>query len=461
MVTRSKNGIFKLKAFQVSKHPMPTVVEPTCASQALKHIVWKQAMSDEFNALMKNGTWSLVPPQPHYNVIRNKWVFRIKRNTDGSIARHKARMVAKGFHQRPGLDFKETFSPVIKPQTIKIVLCLALSRNWSICHMDVNNAFLHGLITEEIYMSQPAGFVHPTFPHHVCKLHKALYSLKQAPRAWFHALKIFLVQYGFQNSKTDTSLFIYSAGSCIIYFLVYVDDILLTENDLTFLHNFKYALAEEFSLKDLGFPNHFLGIEILTTAQGLFLTQHHYIRQLLERANMTDSKPVSTPMSSSFSLVISLDSSTCDAHLYRNLVGALHYLSLTRPDIAFSVNKLSQSMQALTTTHMQALKRILRYLKLTVDHGLHLTKSPTLSLTAFCDAVFHSRTKHLAIDYHFVCDLVSQNKLKVAHVPSSHQLADLLTKPLSSSRHDFLKNKIGVVDFASILRGHVGILSNC
>nr|KYP41856.1 Copia protein [Cajanus cajan] len=377
----------------------------------------------------------------------------------------------------------------------------------------------------------------------MCKLHKALYGLKQAPWAWFHALKKNLVQYGFQNSKTDTSLFIYSAGSCIIYFLVYVDDILLTGNDLTFLHKFKSALAEEFSLKDLGFPNHFLSIEILLTSQGLFLTQHHYIQQLLERANMNDSKLVSTPMSSSFSFVISPNSSTYDAHLYHNLLGALHYLALTRPDIAFSVNKLSQSMQAPTTTHMQALKRILHYLKLVVDHGLHLTKSHTLSLTTFCDAdwggdkgdlkstssyivhlrsnviswsckkqptiscssieaeyrtiastiaellllhelgvsssvpiiysdnigatylcsnpVFHSRMKHLAIDYHFVRDLVSQNELKVTLVPSSHQLADLFTKPLSSPRHDFLKNKIGVIYSASILWGRVGILSNC
>src|ERR1044072_5123571 len=128
---------------------------------------------------MKNGNWNLVPPEPHFNIIGNKWIFCLKRNPDGSIARYKARLVSKGFHQRPGIDFTDTFSPVIKPQTIKLVLCIALSRGWSISQMDVNNAFLHGSLSEDVYMAQPPGFIHPNFSTHVCKLNKALYGLKQ------------------------------------------------------------------------------------------------------------------------------------------------------------------------------------------------------------------------------------------------------------------------------------------
>lgn len=202
-------------------------------------------------------------------------MFRLKRNPDGSIARHKARLVAKGFHQRPGLDFHDTFSPVLKPQTIKLVLCLALSKGWPLTQMDVNNAFLHGSIQEDVYMSQPAGFIHPSLPHYVCKLHKALYGLKQAPRAWFQALREFLISCGFTNSKSDASLFIYKSDSIIAYFLIYVDDLLLTGNNPSFLEEFKASLAAKFSLKDLGQPSHFLGGEIVPTTTGLFLSQHH------------------------------------------------------------------------------------------------------------------------------------------------------------------------------------------
>lgn len=353
MQTRSKSGIHKRKKVNlITKYPLPHSTEPTCVSQALKSPEWQQAMTDEFMALMRNGTWTLVPPQPHYNVIGNKFVFRLKCNPDGSISRYKARLVAKGFHQRPGLDFKDTFSPVIKPQTIKLVLCLALSNGWPLTQMDVNNAFLHGTIDEDVYMAQPAGFIHSSFPNYVCKLQKALYGLKQAPRAWFHALRDFLLQSGFNNAKSDTSLFTYKSSTSVAYFLIYADDLLLTSNDPGFLCEFKSSLAAKFSLKDLGQPSHFLGVEILPTSSGLFLTQHHYIRDLLQRANMADSKPVSTPMATTFCSMAVPDSSTCDSSLFRSLIGSLRYLSITRPDVAFSVNKLAQHMQSPTATHM-------------------------------------------------------------------------------------------------------------
>ncbi|WVY94393.1 hypothetical protein V8G54_033481 [Vigna mungo] len=413
--------------------------------------------------------------------------------------------------------------------------------------MDVNNAFLHGTISEDLYMSQPPGFVHPQFPNYVCKLHKSIYGLKQAPRAWYNALRNFLLSYGFTNSRTDTSLFVYHRPDTVAYFLVYVDDLLLTGKNMVFLSTFQRDLAAKFTLKDLGTPHHFLGVEILPTSTGLFLTQHHYIRDLLQSTATTDAKPVTTPMSSSCDLSAASDASTCNFSEYRRIVGSLQYLSLTRPDVSFSVNKLSQYMAAPTEIHMQAAKRILRYLKGTIDHGLQLRRDSNLHLTAFCDAdwagdtahrrstaayiiyyssnaiswsckkqssvakssteaeyrtigttadellwlqqllmelhcplpkqptiysdnigathlcvnpVFHSRMKHLAIAYHFIRELVAAKKLHVLHLPSSHQLADLLTKPLSPSRHNYLMNKIGVVCASTILRGRIGVLTS-
>ena len=197
MTTRSQNQISKPKTFTdgTIRYPLPkallavtncsTASEPTCYSSAVKSSEWRQAMNLEFDALLKNHTWTLVPSHPSQNLIGCKWVFRIKRKADGSIERHKARLVAKGFHQQPGLDYDETYSPVIKPTTVRTVLSLAISSGWSLRQIDIQNAFLHGTLIEQVSMSQPPGYQHPNFPTHVCQLQKAIYGLKQAPRAWF------------------------------------------------------------------------------------------------------------------------------------------------------------------------------------------------------------------------------------------------------------------------------------
>lgn len=201
MITRSRNGVFKPKILHAStKHPLPDDVEPTCVSEALTHPQWHAAMSEEFTALLKHGT-----PPPNANIIGCKWVFLIKRKPDGSIDKYKARLVAKGFHQRPGLDYNETFSPVVKPVTIRVVLSIALMYDWPIRQLNISNAFLHGTLDKPVYMSQPPGFQDPTHPSHVCMLRKSLYSLKQAPRAWYQALSSALINFGFTQSLSDTS----------------------------------------------------------------------------------------------------------------------------------------------------------------------------------------------------------------------------------------------------------------
>ena len=229
-------------------------------------------MHEELHALAKNGTWDLVPRESHHNVVSCKWVFRIKRNPDGSVARYKARLVAKGFNQRPGLDYTDTFSPVIKPTTIRVVLSIAISSGWPINQLDVNNAFLHGHLDEEVFMSQPPGFIDPSRPHHVCRLHKSLYGLKQAPRAWFTELKNFILSQGFVNCHSDSSLFVYTNKSIRVYFLVYVDDLLITCNSMTLIRHVITALSHKFSIKDLGPLNFFLGVEVIPTSNGLFLS---------------------------------------------------------------------------------------------------------------------------------------------------------------------------------------------
>jgi hypothetical protein len=233
------------------------------------------------------------------NVIGSRWVYKIKRHADGQVARYKARLVARGFTQQEGIDYLETFSPVIKPTTVRLVLTIAVSYGWTIHQLDVHNAFLYGILQEEVYMAQPPGFVDPALPSHVCRLHKSLYGLKQAPRAWYNRLSEFLLSIGFQASKGDTSLFILSHDGAMIYLLVYVDDILLTGSNSAVLHRLITLLQSEFKLRDLGSVHFFLGIEVKSTAMGILLSQHKYALDIIQRAGMTSCKPVDTPLSAS------------------------------------------------------------------------------------------------------------------------------------------------------------------
>ena len=373
MVTRSMNQIYKPKQLHaVTKHPIPHSIEPSCVSQALRDPHWRWAMSEELTALMRHGTWALVSPPKHYNPIGCKWVFWVKRKADGSIDRFKARLVAKSFNQRPDLDYKETFSPVVKPATIRTVLTIAVTQGWLLRQLDVNNAFLHGTLTEAVYMVPPPGFKDDTKPTHVCRLNKAIYGLKQASRAWYSALKCAIMEFGFENSKADSSLFIYKTKSVTCYFLVYVDDLIITGNDPSFVSSIIDQLGNRFSLKDMGQLHFFLGMEVIPTTKGLFLSQHKYIRGLLTKTNMHGAKDVTTPLSTSTVLKLIDGTSSTDSTEFRSVIGALQYLSLTRPDISFAVNKLSQFMHKPTTTHWAAAKRLLRYLKHTIFHGIHI-----------------------------------------------------------------------------------------
>jgi hypothetical protein len=182
MTTRSKHGIFKPKVFHTTTNDY-NETEPPTYQLASKYPKWCTAMDEEYSALQRQQTWSLVSPPIGKNIVGCKWVFKLKRNSNFSISRYKARLVAKGFHQQHGIDFQETFSPVVKPPTVRLILALAVTYDWPLQQLDVRNAFLHGVLQEEVYMSQPPGYVAPNLPQHVCKLHKSIYGLKQAPRA--------------------------------------------------------------------------------------------------------------------------------------------------------------------------------------------------------------------------------------------------------------------------------------
>lgn len=488
-------------------------------------------MLDEFNALIENKTWDLVPRPADVNIIRSMWIFRHKKKSDGTFERHKARLVGDGRSQQVGVDCDETFSPVVKPATIRTVLSIALSKSWPIHQLDVKNAFLHGKLHETVYMHQPMGFRDPVHPDYVCLLKKSLYGLKQAPRAWYQRFADFLSTVGFTHSKSDHSLFIYRKGNDMAYILLYVDDIILTTSSDTLRQSIMSLLASEFAMKDLGPLSYFLGIAVTRHAGGMFLGQRKYAEEIIDRAGMTSCNPTSTPVDTKAKLSASSGSPYEDPTHYRSLAGALQYLTFTRPDISYAVQQVCLHMHAPKDDHMNALKRILRYIQGTLDYGLHLYKSsfsdlvsytdadwggcpdtrrstsgycvffgdnliswsskrqPTLSRSSaeaeyrgvanvvsescwirnlllelhypiqkatlvYCDNVSaiylsvnpvqHQRTKHIEMDIHFVREKVARGQVRVLHVPSRYQIADIFTKGLPRILFDEFRDSLSI-----------------
>lgn len=333
MTTRSRNNITK----PATKYNLAATVEcnphwiPSTWQQAMKHAHWRKAMSSEFTSKTDNYTWDLVEVTQRINVVGCRWVFTIKYNPDGSIDKYKARIVAKGYHQQQGVDYTDTFSPVIKATTIRLILGLAVNCDWPVRQIDVNTAFLQGHLKEEVFMSQPPGFQDLNNPTHVCRLTKAIYGLKQTPRAWYSELKSFLLSIGFGNSLSDTSLFILNSNGTYVYLLVYVDDILVTGTSPALVQRIIDTIAKKFSIKDMGNLGYFLGIEAIRTPQGLHLMQRKYITDFLTKVNMLNAKPVATPLPSSPKLTQKSGTPISDPHEYRKIVGSLQYLALTWP----------------------------------------------------------------------------------------------------------------------------------
>ncbi|KAI3508248.1 hypothetical protein L1887_23254 [Cichorium endivia] len=389
MTTRLRAGITKPKPqFNLNTTTTSPDISPLPKSHnhALSDPNWNCAMTDEYKTLMDNNTWELVPRPPDAHIIRCMWLYRHKFHANGTLARYKARLVINGKCQQVGVDCDETFSPVVKPTTIRTVLSLAVSRSWPIHQLDVKNAFLHGELNETVYMFQPPAFVDKNNPKHVCRLRKSLYGLKQAPRAWYQRFATYIQSCGFKSATSDTSLFVFHKGTTIAYLLLYVDDIILTASDTATLRHFISLLSKEFAMSDLGPLHHFLGIQVQHQKGGLFLTQEQYVHDILQRANMQDCKPCATPVDTNSKLSAIAGNPLPDGSLYRSLAGALQYLTFTRPDIAYAVQQICLFMHAPRDSHFNFLKRILRYLKGTSNHGLHISPSKSTKLIAYSDA---------------------------------------------------------------------------
>lgn len=353
-----------------------TAEEPTTYAEALNSAqreLWKGAMDEELSSLQEMETWTLVPRTPEMKVVKSKWVYRIKKGPTGKIEKYKARLVAVGCTQIHGVDYFETYSPVVKLTSLRLLLALAIEDNMFMRQLDVKTAYLHGKLDEVVYMEQPAG---AAVDGMVCKLNKSIYGLKQSGRTWYRTLDAVLLKQGYRRLESERCVYLLEKGNERIVLSVYVDDMLMFATTQQGLQDAMNKLGKEIQLKDLGEPRYILGIEVHRDNDNnrLTLTQRKHIDDLLKRYNMADSKPVRTPMEvaqwKSCSQATAQDQVKPDVP-YQSLMGHLMYLVQgTRPDIAFAVNFLSQYNTSFSDKHWRMAKRILRYLKGTKDLGL-------------------------------------------------------------------------------------------
>lgn len=362
--------------------PDPTGVEEALASDDAAE--WKKAMDNEMNSLKTNNVWKLVDKPENQKIVSSKWIFKKKLGPDGSVCSYKARLVARGFEQTSNFD--ETFSPVVRFESIRTVLALAANNDLSVHQMDVSSAFLNGNLKENVFMSQPEGYV--ANDNLVCKLDKSIYGLKQAPKCWNDSIDNFLKENNFVQCPSDTCIYTKIVLDSISIIAVYVDDLVIASKSIDEIDKIKVLLSSRYKMKDLGAMSYFLGVNVSQGNGKIFIGQSAYTKLLLSKFNLDNAKPVSTPMDVNSHLEKATDNCELfDSEVYQSAVGGLMYLSTkTRPDITYAVNTVAKFCSKPTKVHWTAVKRIMRYLIGTLNLGIMYQRSDSNDCLGFSDA---------------------------------------------------------------------------
>ncbi|GJW13217.1 putative ribonuclease H-like domain-containing protein [Tanacetum coccineum] len=386
--------------------------EPKNISQALQDESWVEAMQEELLQFKLQKVWILVDLPSGKKAIGTKWVFKNKRDERSIVVKNKARLVAQGFRQEEGIDYDEVFAPVARIEAIRLFLAFASYMGFTVYQMDVKSAFLYGTIEEEVYVHQPPGFVDPAHPNKVYKVIKALYGLHQAPRAWYETFSSFLMENGFRRGK------------------------------LTF----------------------FLGLEVKQKPVGIFISQDKYVADILKKFDFWSIRTATTAIESNKPLVKDKYGEDVNVHVFRSMIGSLMYLTASRPDIIFAVCACARFQVTPKALHLNAVKRIFRYLKHQPKLGLWYLRDLPFKLEAFSDSdyrgasldrkstteyvaaanccgqnpVAHSRTKHIEIRFHFFRHCYEKRLIEVIKIHTDSNVADLLTKGFDVTRFNFL-----------------------
>ncbi|GJT86829.1 putative ribonuclease H-like domain-containing protein [Tanacetum coccineum] len=361
-------------------------IEPKKISQALEDESWVDAMQEELLQFKIQKVWILVDLPFGKRAIGTKWVYRNKKDERGVVVRNKARLVAQGYRQEEGIDYDEVFAPVARIEAIRIFLAFASYMGFIVYQMDVKSAFLYGTIDEEVYVSQPPGFVDPKFPKKVYKVEKALYGLHQAPRAWYATLSTFLLKSGYRRGTIDKTLFIKKDKNDIMLVQVYVDDIIFGSTKRSWCDEFKALMKSRFQMSSMGELTFFLGLQVKQKEDGIFISQDKYVAEILKKFDFASVKTASTPIETQKPLTKDEEAADVDVHLYRSMIGSLMYLTASRPDIMFAVCACSRFQVTPKTSHLHAVKRIFRYLKGKPKLGLWYPRVSSFDLEAYSDS---------------------------------------------------------------------------
>nr|GEU54821.1 hypothetical protein [Tanacetum cinerariifolium] len=481
-----------------------STIETKNINEALGDKSWIVFMQEELNQFIVNDVWELVTQPRNMTIIGPKWVFRNKLDENGVVSQNKARLVTQGYNQQEGIIYDETYAQVARLESIRILLAYAYALDFKLFLMDVKSAFMNGIINTEVLVAQPPGFIDFKKPDHVYKLKKALYGPKQAPKAWYDRLKAFLIKHEYKMVMLDNTLFTKKKSSNLIIVQIYVDDIIFSLTCQDMCDEFSKIMHDEFEMTMMGELNFFLGLQIKQIKDGIFFNQSKYIKEMLTKFRLEDSKPMKTPMSFDTKIMIDEECELVDNTKYQGMICSLLYLTASRPDIMFSVYLYACFQEAPKTSHLEAVKRIFRYIKDTTHLGLWYLKGTVIETIVYANSdhvgdyvdrkrtsgictfmgccltswfskkqtalaisrieaeyvsaekactidllknlVQHSRTKHIEIRHHFLRDNVQKGHISIDKVLSIDNFADILTKPLKRESFNYLRLRLGMME---------------
>nr|GEU41714.1 retrovirus-related Pol polyprotein from transposon TNT 1-94 [Tanacetum cinerariifolium] len=433
-------------------------IKPKNIKEAMSDYAWIETMQEEIHQFEQLDVWELVDKPLCKNVINIKWLWKNKRDEENTLIHNKSRLVAKGYGQKEGIDFKESFAPVARLEAVWLFIAYAAHKSFLVYQMDVKTSFLYRPLKEKVYINQPDGFVDPYHPGQVYRLKKVLYGLKQAPRTWYDELSNFLVSKGFSKGSIDPTLFITKHKEDILLVQIYVDDIIFGYTNPKLSKKFEKLMHNKFEMSMMGELKFFLGIQKHQSPHGIFINQAKYAQEILKKHGMTSRDSIGTPMATKH-LDADLSGTPIDQTKYHSMVGALIYLTLSRPDIVHATCYCARYQVKPTNKHLTMVKRIFRYLKDTIDMGLwypkdtggdklvswsskkhdctlmYLAEAEYVSLSACCAQVLWLRTQLTNYGFHFdKIPMYSDSKAAIAIScnPVQHSLPSTLMSDITS-----------------------------